>query len=582
MCVCLFVCVLTKYTLQDCAGWTVLGTFILLLGPLGFLVLAGLRILHHIHTGDLAYEEAPRPTWADLKSAVSEAKGCGGKIKAVQGFYGECIARGEWNSDNPHARHWGFVLGDMTKFGFIYALFLIGKRVYVSGTLILTDGRPNAVMSMVGQTLDSVLLICLRPFNDAQVTTTEAIAGIGNVAAYFALGLPVIMGPDYYLGDVYVLLISVFGVAISAVTSMLGTVSQLVEGASACVSRTTECMGGGVGLGAGLGGSELVAEAANVVAEGAQAAAEEAMEGEEETVGLDENIVGASAVGLAYGLIRGIARGVHSETDQPGLKWHSIGAERPKRGSEIHNDALATALTHQSEFSSEELSSFHEDNLSFSSYIKVGDTYFQPCVETADVKVADAKVADTAHANESAPRLASHDSSVPEWLEWMDFSKNQDVSKLLGACGCGEGQVKNDNDEDSQDTVRIMIIERTQSKGLRDRAMQHSSAMEREQMPSNPPNTAASPDSAPDTDPSRPARVWRSAGLERDPNPFVVAPTFPASPRIPTLDITDPMHHVDRSTVGTCAHWHTCHMHTLFAYAGICMCAYVDMCGLYT
>ena len=41
---------------SGCAGWIVSGTFILLVGPLAFLVLACFRVLHHLHTGDLKFE----------------------------------------------------------------------------------------------------------------------------------------------------------------------------------------------------------------------------------------------------------------------------------------------------------------------------------------------------------------------------------------------------------------------------------------------------------------------------------------------------------------------------------------------
>ena len=612
VCVCMCVCASSqKCNLQDCAGWTAVGIFILMLGPVGFFVLAGFRISHHIHTGDLRYEEAPRPTWAGLKSAVSEAKGCSAKIKAVQGFYGECIARGEWNADNPHARRWGFVLGDMSKFGFIYALFLIGKRVYVSGTLILTDGRPNALMSMVGQTSDSVLLLLLRPFNDAQVTTTEALAGIGNAGAYFALGLPVIMGPDFYLGDLHVLLISVFGVAISAVTSMLGTLSRLVEGASACVSGVTACTGG-IALGVGLGGSELVAEAVGVVSEEAQGAAEEAMEGEEdeEAIDVDANVVGASAAGLAYGVARAINRDSHSAIDPPGLKWHAVGTERPDRGSEIHNDELAAALTHRSEFSAEELRSLHADKLSLSSYIKVGNTYVQPCLEAADADVADAKVADTTKANEELKdiekrleereeRTGMHFPAPPS----VDFAFGDEVAMCFKACGCNGRQAANDSEDDQTESVRLIVVKRTQPKSLRGRAkLQPESLRDRaklqgttthstlaseigpisetEPIPAtvqpllNPQSTSPEmpvpPDALSDTDPPKPPR------LLRDPDPFIIAPTFPPTLRIQTIVHTDPTGDDDGSKVRTHL-WttpdemHTDHMPLMRMRAPACM-----------
>ena len=131
-------------------------------------------------------QDAPRPKWSDLCSSVSEAKGTG-KLKTVSHFYTEWRARGEWNSDNAHARHWGFVLGAMSKLGFIYAFFLLFKRMYISATMEFSDGKPNAVLAVLIQTLDSILLLALRPFNDSQETLTEALSGISNTGDHILL-----------------------------------------------------------------------------------------------------------------------------------------------------------------------------------------------------------------------------------------------------------------------------------------------------------------------------------------------------------------------------------------------------------
>ena len=66
----------------------------------------------------------------------------------------------------------GFFLGDMSKLGYMYAIFLIGKRIYMSATTTLADGGPSAILCMISQTLDSFLLFAIRPFNDSQVSTT--------------------------------------------------------------------------------------------------------------------------------------------------------------------------------------------------------------------------------------------------------------------------------------------------------------------------------------------------------------------------------------------------------------------------
>jgi len=62
----------------------------------------------------------------------------------------------------------------------------------------------------------------------------------------------------------------------------------------------------------------------------------------------------------------------------PGVKWEEVGAEVRQTATEIGNEKLAAALRHKAEFSREELDEFDMSNLTYASYIKVEDKYFQP------------------------------------------------------------------------------------------------------------------------------------------------------------------------------------------------------------
>lgn len=146
---------------------------------------------------------------------------------------------------------------------------------------------------------DSALLIILRPFNDGQVTVNEALAvfkselhartnallgksgvdgrrerpadafsnrqGLSNLAAYTALSLPLLLGPQAYIGDILTLLIATIGVAISAVTSAFENAVVIVSNLFAGLQGVWALI---LGI-AGFGG-EIVSEAVGVVAEGVQ------------------------------------------------------------------------------------------------------------------------------------------------------------------------------------------------------------------------------------------------------------------------------------------------------------------------
>jgi len=78
-----------------------------------------------------------------------------------------------------------------------------------------------------------------------------------------------------------------------------------------------------------------------------------------------------------------VARRKKAQAIAPGLKWMAIGVEKPRLGKEIRNPALAAALRQNVEFTEHELDEFKVGKLSYSSYIKVEDKYFQPAGMTS-------------------------------------------------------------------------------------------------------------------------------------------------------------------------------------------------------
>ena len=61
-----------------------------------------------------------------------------------------------------------------------------------------------------------------------------------------------------------------------------------------------------------------------------------------------------------------------------GLRWESVGNQRPEGGAEFANEALSEALKDRIELTEEELDSFGVYNLRHESFIKVGDAYYRP------------------------------------------------------------------------------------------------------------------------------------------------------------------------------------------------------------
>ena len=80
----------------------------------------------------------------------------------------------------------------------------------------------------------------------------------------------------------------------------------------------------------------------------------------------------------------GAGKRVRFVVDSLGLKWKEVGATRPVSGDELTNPELSKALKRQKEFTKDKFDTFGVDWLSASDFIRVGDMYFQPAVDSPD------------------------------------------------------------------------------------------------------------------------------------------------------------------------------------------------------
>lgn len=134
----------------------------------------------------------------------------------------------------------------------------------MAAVLQLTDGDLNATLSIAAQALDTIMLLTLRPFNDGEVTLTEALSGLSTLAAYLCLGLPIFLGEVAYVGDVTALVLCSLGVAVSAAAAAMHNVQELL-------SKSLQCL---QGLASAVSGAEV----ADLVPEGVEDECEAAAE----------------------------------------------------------------------------------------------------------------------------------------------------------------------------------------------------------------------------------------------------------------------------------------------------------------
>ena len=58
----------------------------------------------------------------------------------------------------------------------------------------------NAAMALTTQIIDTLLVICLRPYSDIGVNRTEVCGGITNLFAFFSVASPVLFGKVRHIG----------------------------------------------------------------------------------------------------------------------------------------------------------------------------------------------------------------------------------------------------------------------------------------------------------------------------------------------------------------------------------------------
>ncbi len=153
----------------DCPGIQAGASVLLAAGPIAFMSYTAYRLFAHKHHNELEYEPADWPNWTACKNAMAEAKWYG-KLYVLYDYVSALKVRGEWSDNNSAGRHWGFVVGDFSRFAYLFCVWLMIKKILLLTIMEHLDGEVNAGMALTLQLLDSVMLVVLLPFNDMQVT----------------------------------------------------------------------------------------------------------------------------------------------------------------------------------------------------------------------------------------------------------------------------------------------------------------------------------------------------------------------------------------------------------------------------
>ena len=196
----------------------------------------------------MKFEYEPTPTFAEIRRRMSKGKGLAAKCFLVFAYLRSGAQdRGSWE-DNKSTAYWGFLMADYCQSFWIYSLWLLFKRLWMSMALNWFDGPINAAFTSAVQFLDMGLLLYFRPYVSRKTELTETLGSITNTLSFLAISLPIIVGPDFpmpsWMGDYTNMMLATFGTVFSAFFALSTPVVMMAKGLRAMFGKLgCSCLG---------------------------------------------------------------------------------------------------------------------------------------------------------------------------------------------------------------------------------------------------------------------------------------------------------------------------------------------------
>jgi hypothetical protein len=133
--------------------------------------------------------------------------------------------------------------GDYTCHAWVFAVWPLLRRIFMSTIVNSTDGALNAGLSVAAQTADSLLLLCMRPYNSKMTNMTEMIGGFSTLSCYLVIALPMLadFAMPEWIGDTTTIILAVFSTAVAACFSLIGPLISLCRLLHYLFRKMTEC-----------------------------------------------------------------------------------------------------------------------------------------------------------------------------------------------------------------------------------------------------------------------------------------------------------------------------------------------------
>ena len=178
----LALCDVTFMAVISACSWHItVAVGILVFGPIAIMLFALIEIHPHIKANDHLYQERQNvPSFRALLRKLYKTPGCLPRMGVLRAFQDQWSAKGDWCYDDHKIHRWNWLITSYAGGMWMFALWVLFKRIWMSATVNMTDGPLNAAMSLGFMICDTGIIVFLRPYNDFKTELIQACAALSN------------------------------------------------------------------------------------------------------------------------------------------------------------------------------------------------------------------------------------------------------------------------------------------------------------------------------------------------------------------------------------------------------------------
>jgi hypothetical protein len=166
--------------ISACSWHVTVAVGTLVFGPIAVMMFALIEMHPHIQANDHLYQVREVPSFRAMLRKLYKTPGFLPRVAVVRAFQTDRSAKGDWCYDDHKIHRWNWLITSYAGGMWMFALWVLFKRIWMSATVHMTDGPLNAAMSLGFMICDTGIIVFLRPYNDFKTEIIQALAALTN------------------------------------------------------------------------------------------------------------------------------------------------------------------------------------------------------------------------------------------------------------------------------------------------------------------------------------------------------------------------------------------------------------------